>query len=505
MLSQFSGICFTQNVHKPCISVYPVSMGAPAPRPLRSAAHPLGFPNLPQHDQTKVEQANQLYSFAVDVLYFLYMTDTVITIENPARSWLWTVLAHLVLQKQDRAFSRWFNALEHVEFSNCVHGGQRPKDTRLLSTPKVFSALAASCPGNHEHLPYTVYYASSSWHFDTAAEAEYPDLLCSRYAKLLRAHCGLPESIIRSRLPEPRIASLNAVGRQHRQQPQLIPEFKCIVEKKPPPSVAFKHLRAQNLGVQSGSPEELEEFRHQPFDVDGNGVKYGLFHTKEEFLKKALEVEHPAATRNPVPDSLRVALFDKLVKGPLHVAKVRLQAILRIKKLQQELSAEEARFQATLPGHVQEVVKGKNLLLWQLLLSETNFPDCKVIDLMKGVDLVGTPTKSTLFPEGFIPAKTTPALLSKSAVWRNKRTLATLPWDEDHRRRDILWEQTMLEVSKGYLRGPFCSEQELVDALGTGDFLINKRFLLLQGEAQKPRVIDDCKASGLNSAFTCVS
>ena len=123
---------------------------------------------------------------------------------------------------------------------------------------------------------------------------------------------------------------------------------------------------------------------------------------------------------------------------------------------------------------------------------------------MKGVDLVGTPTKSTLFPEGFIPAKTTPALLSKSAVWRNKRTLATLPWDEDHRKRDILWEQTMLEVAKGYLRGPFCSEQELVDALGTGDFLINKRFLLLQGEAQKPRVIHDCKASGLNSAFTCV-
>ena len=70
-------------------------------------------------------------------------------------------------------------------------------------------------------------------------------------------------------------------------------------------------------------------------------------------------MEHPAATRNPVPDSLRVALFDKLVKGPLHVAKVRLQAILRIKKLQQELRAEEARFQATLPGHVEEVVKGK--------------------------------------------------------------------------------------------------------------------------------------------------
>ena len=32
--------------------------------------------------------------------------------------------------------------------------------------------------------------------------------------------------------------------------------------------------------------------------------------------------------------------------------------------------------------------------------------------------------------------------------------------------------------------------------------MVNRRFLLIQGEAGKPRTIDDCKTSGRNSAYT---
>ena len=37
---------------------------------------------------------------------------------------------------------------------------------------------------------------------------------------------------------------------------------------------------------------------------------------------------------------------------------------------------------------------------------------------------------------------------------------------------------------------------------GLEQVVVNRRFLLLQGEANKPRAIDDCKTSGVNNAFT---
>ena len=41
--------------------------------------------------------------------------------------------------------------------------------------------------------------------------------------------------------------------------------------------------------------------------------------------------------------------------------------------------------------------------------------------------------------------------------------------------------------------------------MGFWDFLVNRRFLLLQGENLKPRAIDDCKSSGLTNSYSQVN
>ena len=58
------------------------------------------------------------------------------------------------------------------------------------------------------------------------------------------------------------------------------------------------------------------------------------------------------------------------------------------------------------------------------------------------------------------------------------------------------------EVESGFISGPYRSEDEVTKAAGRSDWIATPRFVLLQGARAKPRVIDDCRASGLNASFS---
>ena len=58
----------------------------------------------------------------------------------------------------------------------------------------------------------------------------------------------------------------------------------------------------------------------------------------------------------------------------------------------------------------------------------------------------------------------------------------------------------MKEVSAGFRDGPFL-ESDTTEGLGRADWSMSQRFLLLQGEELKPRVIDNYEMSGVNAAF----
>ena len=160
------------------------AQGAPNPPPLRSAEWPLGLPHLSQYHQAKVISANRLYALAIEVLLYCVINDLVVSIENPANSWLWAALVQLSLQHSEDA-ARAYNSLEKVIFHACCHGSTRRKATGWLGTQHVYSALAATCKGDHQHEPWGVRWASGSWQFDTSAEAAYPMLLSQRAAECL--------------------------------------------------------------------------------------------------------------------------------------------------------------------------------------------------------------------------------------------------------------------------------------------------------------------------------
>ena len=98
--------------------------GHMGPPPLRDAEHLLGLPNLRAIDQLKVDLANKLYKCAVRLLEVCMFLGCLVSIENPARSWLWALLALLVKETGNMEFLEWFSALESVYFDACAHGHQ---------------------------------------------------------------------------------------------------------------------------------------------------------------------------------------------------------------------------------------------------------------------------------------------------------------------------------------------------------------------------------------------
>ena len=64
---------------------------------------------------------------------------------------------------------------------------------------------------------------------------------------------------------------------------------------------------------------------------------------------------------------------------------------------------------------------------------------------------------------------------------------------------DTLWQQTLGEVDKGWMLGPFSSEQ-VCEILKSQSWCASRRFAIRQGD--KIRLIDDAQESGLNDCLT---
>ena len=211
--------------------------GAPQPPPLRDADHLFGLPNLRPNDRLRVQLANEIYQTAVVLLERCFLINALVILENPPHSWLWALLAVLVKQPTNAAFKTWYFQMVNVDFAACMHGGSRPKSTRVRTSCKQLLQLQVECDNKHQHKPWTISLETDSWKFSTASEAEYPALLSKRIAAVL-----FTENFFRSN-------SLFLLGKQTTSHQRLIPEFKQIQTlQQLPLGDGFKVLLRQHNG-----------------------------------------------------------------------------------------------------------------------------------------------------------------------------------------------------------------------------------------------------------------
>ena len=142
------------------------------------------------------------------------------------------------------------------------------------------------------------------------------------------------------------------------------------------------------------------------------------------------------------------------------------------------------------------------MLLFKKLLEDNGFEDVAAVDMLSGVDLVGTPDKSPLFDSKFVPATTTSDYLLSSSSWVRKKIEARDVHGDDPELSKILWETSLSEVDMGFLEGPFESISDVQNVVDASSFVCSRRFVIIQ--SGKPRVIDDLRESGINEAFTIV-
>ena len=252
--------------------------------------------------------------------------------------------------------------------------------------------MALQCSGDHQHLPFKLRSSDGSWVFDSTAEAEYPAEFCRKFASLLSPPAGRPLE-----LPLPR-----STTRQKASRAPLVPEYSHVTTTRPAAG-DYKSLFPRGV---SGSESGSEQF--------------GVFHSKEQFLAKAITAQHPFDSDCCIDDQTRRNVFDLLTGGLNKVSRARLHAASKISRMSKELEPAERAFQDTLTGHAKQVLEGKRVILWRKLLQETNFPDVSVASLIEGVDLVGKPSKSPLYAWKEVLPTCTPEELVRSAAWKRK-------------------------------------------------------------------------------------
>lgn len=502
--------------------------GAPEPKPLRSSSYPLGVPGLTGADNLRVTAANNVYETVAKLAAIAHERGAIVTIENPARSFLWEVPCMLELQRRFGFFL--------IYFHQCMFGGSRKKLTGILTNSQALRVLEVRCDDGHAHEPFALTKSSTGWTFSTAAEAEYPPELCRAIVAALsteslkrgiREYADIP--------PNSALASA-AATRQSRKMPPLIPEFKTLhrvvlvdPEVKPARNTKLvksvgrvpagsKILSARRLtGAEGGgevtsfsAPDKQEreeavtpEASHEP---QGHGdttaptweITVGEYHTFEEFFEKAKALTHPFDLNLGVPEILLENIFVYLTHGPEFIARERAKSAAVVLKLVKETQDEEKALHASLDSTVQGVIKGKRLVLLKKLLQMLHYPDVTLADdIARGFELTGVAPPSGAFETELRPPVFHESVVRASAEVARRALVGRAGSSGDPQVDSKLYEQTLEEVDKGWMRGPY-TEAELADLLGA-DCVVSRRFAITQGK--KLRAIDDFTASSVNGMF----
>ena len=174
-------------------------------------------------------------------------------------------------------------------------------------------------------------------------------------------------------------------------------------------------------------------------------IDVGIYATPWEYLEKAKKLLHPIDGELAVSDWTRRAIFEVLTTAPSALASHRAKFMKHVLQLRLNLEKEEVKLHATMEPHIQRVMRGKRILLFQALLQEYGYDDLGVIDelvqrlRLQDIDYVAT----MCVLAGRLSAKQLVSVtLSSGEVLTGKRAMASPSWRGrtlDLRKRTSKW------------------------------------------------------------------
>ncbi|CAE7304283.1 unnamed protein product [Symbiodinium sp. CCMP2592] len=424
-------------------------------KPLRSAAHPEGLPDLAGTDARRVRSANQLYAFSSEILELCVHLGKVCVVENP-----------------------------------------RP----LVCYPH--------SDGQHAHKSWGVARKAGRWNFQTSGTAAYPPAFCKAAASDLIDICASFNAFPRQEVVSDTFAVAAAVGRQPRGFTHQVgpSEFGSTCTMRVPLHVAVPDIIDSAApwplqGLPSGS--RLLSSRTLSDNGGSEGVrevKFGIYRTPEAFLAEASKTRHPFDVPSNFDMGNIQAMQVILSQGVEGVKNLRERVLSYYKGREAALRPEEEALRATMDPEVRKVMEGKNFLLFQGMLRDAGVEDPHLLrDMTQGFRLIGPLEPSGQFPRKLRPAGIDVSHLKAMARWSKHLVEASCRRAvQDQEIAKAVWSETMEQVEKAWLKGPFSWEE--IDKKYQGCWVPSKRFGVAQ--ADKVRSVDDLSEFLINAAVT---
>lgn len=199
-------------------------------------------------DAERVRAANELYKFTARAVTKLDALGISWSVENPTNSLMWQTSWFQEIRRLKESQDEF--TYQRITFDMCMHGGQRAKHTDMIFGGGIgLSPLAKMCDGSHQHSPWG-HTQEKGTHFATAAERNYPDLLCRRMAlQAAKAH--------RVKGPNKNEASDDKIHHTE-QQPrrthnEVVSEYKTVETFR---GVAQDEIKALRAWTEAGRPEQ---------------------------------------------------------------------------------------------------------------------------------------------------------------------------------------------------------------------------------------------------------
>ena len=230
--------------------------------------------------------------------------------------------------------------------------------------------------------------------------------------------------------------------------------------------------------------------------VKADEIIFGLYWSPERFLAQVAMAGHPQHLVLGMSEAVQTAVDANVQLSYHDIVIHRCRWFGKYLPLAKSLRDEENEVLSAMPTPMRAIMSTKRIALLDKILRDESYPDMGLVDdLKRGFDLVGElPESGGVLPQKFVPATMAVAELSSNAARARFALKGSNASSGDPDLDTKLYQKTLDEVDKGWLRGPL----EWADL--ESNAVVSKRFGLQQGEKLRP--IDDYSMSSVNATVT---
>ena len=183
----------------------------------------------------------------------------------------------------------------------------------------------------------------------------------------------------------------------------------------------------EKLGCEEGSTYKFlqPELANTQGDVACEKVVIAIPREPLDFMQRAVEIGHPRSIAIQLPPALQEVMAWNRDAEAFEIYKHRIDFVKHWTERAKGLAEADLELLKKAPPHLQQILKGKRLALWQAMLEHYDYPDKELVnDIVQGFPVTGWLPDSQVFPKDFKPPSMSVETLESLSKGFNERVRA---------------------------------------------------------------------------------